>query len=280
MIGPGCIRIASPWWLAGVLVALLLGCSGEPEDTIARIGEQPVTAAEFESWLEHRRLRVKDEEHRARLLDQYLEREAMARLIESRQDEDARRAAAAEIADFRRQMLISRYFEERLRAAVDDEKIRNYYLANPERYSEQKVHVAHVLVRLKRGMSEAERGAKLTLINEAYSKLRAGADFAAIADEYSEDQVSAPRGGDLGWLKPGAIDARFSEKMMSLGEGEISEPFETPFGYHVIKVLDAPRTTTRSLESATGDIRYLLRQQAKQALEDELRAGLAIEKVR
>ena len=166
-----------------------------------------------------------------------------------------------------------------MKAAVNDEKIRNYYLGNPQKYSQEKIHVAHILLRLRRDMSEPDRKVRLTQINEMYSRLKAGADFAEMARAESEDNVSSRKGGDLGWMKKGAIDAKFSEQMFALGKDEISEPFETPFGYHVIKLLDDARTTTQSLESVTGDIRYLLRQQVKQAQQAELRSELKIEKV-
>ncbi|MCP4979530.1 MAG: peptidylprolyl isomerase [Gammaproteobacteria bacterium] len=212
------------------------------------------------------------------MLDQYLQREALSLLIESKQSEKARLTTQAELADFRRQMVISRYFEQYLKDAVNDEKIKNFYLSNEAKYSQEKVHVAHLLVRLQRGMSEEDRKARLTVINEAYSKLKAGADFSEIVKQYSEDKVSAKKGGDLGWMKKGAVDVKFSEKIFSTDQGKISQPFETGFGYHIVKVLASPKKVTQSLDSVTGDIRYILRQQVKQARMDELQNELKIEK--
>ncbi len=264
--------------LPAILALLLAACSGETENVIATIGETEVSARQFQAYLDFKRIKIRDDQHRQSVLDQYLQREALSRLIESRQDEKAKLARAAEIAEFRRQITTTRYFESYLKSAVNDEKIRNYYLSNPDKYSQEKVHVAHVLIRLQRDMSEQDRRAKLTQISEIYSKLKAGNDFAEIARQSSEDSVSARKGGDLGWMKKGAIDTRFSEQMFKLGKDEISEPFETPFGYHIIKVLAEASTTTQSLESVTGDIRYILRQQAKRAHEAELKAALKIEK--
>lgn len=266
--------------LPGLLALLLAACSGDSEDVVATIGDTEVSARQFQAYLDFKRIKLRDDEHRETVLDQFLQREALSRLIESREDDATQLARAAEIDEFRRQITISRYFEEYLKAAVNDEKIRNYYLSNPQKYSQQRVHVAHILLRLQRDMSEQDRRVKLTQINEIYSKLRAGADFAELAREMSEDTVSSRKGGDLGWMKKGAIDPKFSETMFALGKDEISEPFETPFGFHVIKVLAEPRTTTQSLESVTGDIRYILRQQARQAHQEELQAGLQIEKKR
>jgi peptidyl-prolyl cis-trans isomerase C len=264
--------------LLSALFMLLGACSNEKKDVIATLNESEVTAEEFQAYLDFKRITIKDDQHKRTVLDQYLQREALSRLIEGKQDEKARAATQAELGDFRRQMVISRYFEKYLKDAVNDEKIRNFYLSNQNKYSQERVHVAHVLIRLERGMSESVRKAKLTVINEAYSKLKTGSDFAGIAREYSEDTVSGKKGGDLGWMKKGSIDSKFSEKAFSLGKGEISEPFETAFGYHVVKVLAEPKTTTQSLESVTGDIRYILRQQARQARQVELQAELKIDK--
>lgn len=264
--------------LPGLLALLVAACSGDSEDVIATVGDSGITARQFQAYLDFKRITLRDDQQRETVLDQFLQREALSRLIESRQDDATQHARAAEIDEFRRQITISRYFEEYLKAAVNDEKIRNYYLSNPQKYSQQRVHVAHILLRLQRDMSEQDRRAKLTQINEIYSKLRAGADFAELAREFSEDTVSSRKGGDLGWMKKGAIDPKFSESMFALGKDENSEPFETPFGFHVIKVLAEPRTTTQSLESVTGDIRYILRQQARQAHQEELQAELQIEK--
>jgi peptidyl-prolyl cis-trans isomerase C len=263
------------------LLAALTACSGSKQsgEVIAKVNGVDITAQQFQAYLDFKRIKVKDEAHRELLLDQYLERQGLSLLLQQKQDAEARLLAQAELEDFQRQMTISRYFERYLKEAVNDEKIRNYYLSNPQKYSQEKVHVAHILLRLQRDMSEAERKARLTQINEIYSRLKAGADFAETARAESGDNVSSRKGGDLGWMKRGAIDVQFSEQMFALGKDEISAPFETPFGYHIIKVLDDAKTTTQSLESVTGDIRYLLRQQVKQAHQAELQAELKIEKV-
>ena len=267
--------------LAGlILLAGLAACSGSEDKgtVIATVNGVDITEQQFQAYLDFKRIKANDDAHRVRLLDQYLERQGLSLLLQQKQDDKARLMAQAELEDFQRQMTISRHFERHLKEAVNEEKIRNFYLSNKDRYSEEKVHVAHILVRLQRDMAESERKVKLTLINEMYSRLKAGADFAEMARSDSEDRVSSRKGGDLGWMKKGSIDPKFSEQMFTVEKDGISEPFETPFGYHIIKVLDGPTTTTQSLESVTGDIRYLLRQQVKQAHEAELKAELKIEK--
>ncbi len=145
-------------------------------------------------------------------------------------------------------------------------------------YEQKKVHVAHILFRTHANMGETERKAKLTAANAARSKIKKGKKYEAIAKKYSEDKISGKKGGDLGWLKQGAIEPRFSEKVFSMEVGKVSEPFETNFGYHIVKVLEGPVTVTRSFEAAQGDIRYQLRNQTKDAETKRLMKSIEIEK--
>ena len=95
--------------------------------------------------------------------------------------------------------------------------------------------MAHVLIRTHDKMSEAEKQAALTRAQEAYSKARAGMLFADVAKQYSEDTISAKQGGELGWLSKGAIDPVFSAKIFESKAGDITEPFKSAFGFHVVK---------------------------------------------
>ena len=244
------------------LLLIVAGCSSE--DKIATINGEDITKQQFQAYLEFKRIQVRDEKHRETLLEQFLEREALSQVI-SEQEAFDKLAAQAELDEFERQMNISRYFDRYLKDAVTDDKIKNYYVANESQYQEQKVHVAHVLFRLKKGMTEDQRKAVLTRANEAYSKIRANEPFEKVVENYSEDRVSAKKAGDLGWLKQGAIDTKFSSKVFAMKKDEISEPFETSFGYHIVKILDEPRTIKKPFEAVKGDIRYQLRQRAKEA---------------
>ena len=105
--------------------------------------------------------------------------------------------------------------------------------------SDQKVmvtqtHARHILVRTTALLNEAQAKAK---IQGLYDQLKAGADFAKLATTNSDDPGSAKQGGDLGWLDPGATVPAFQTAMDKLQPGEMSEPFQSPFGWHVVEVL-------------------------------------------
>ncbi|HVA54252.1 MAG TPA: peptidylprolyl isomerase [Gammaproteobacteria bacterium] len=95
-------------------------------------------------------------------------------------------------------------------------------------------HARHILLRPSAIMTDAQAQAKL---KELRKEILAGADFSKLAIQYSEDPGSASNGGDLGWLDPGATVPEFQSQMDKLQAGQISEPFKTQFGWHIVQVL-------------------------------------------
>lgn len=240
--------------------AMLVGCSDS--SSVATVDGKAITQAEFSAYLKFKRIPEQDKNKVARALDEYIKRAALAAAIEKSEKLDAG-LVQAELEEFRRQMLIGRYFDEHLAAAVDDTVVRNYYTSNAAKYETQRVHAAHVLIRVDSQMTEVERQAKLSTAHEAYSNLQKGEDFAEVAKKYSEDRVSAEKGGDLGWVVEGAVDPEFSKQLTALKPGEVTEPFLTPFGFHIVKMLEGPQVVKRPVESVEGDIRYQLRNESK-----------------
>lgn len=238
----------------------LSGCSDS--GAIATVNGRDITQAEFDAYLKFKRVPEQDKARVDRALDEYVQRAALAAAIEKTEKLDAD-LIGAELEEFRRQMLIGRYFEEHLKKSVDDDAVRNFYTNNMADYETQRMHVAHILVRVDSKMSETERQAKLSTAHEAYSRIQKGEEFTDVAKIYSEDTVSAKKGGDLGWLAEGSVDPEFSKRLFSMKPGDVSEPFLTPFGFHVIKAVEGPQKVTRPLDAVEGDIRYQLRNETK-----------------
>src|SRR5690606_3399388 len=138
--------------LAFSLLALLAGCDSGKE--IASVNGKAVSQEAFDAYLKFKRVPTQNGEWVGRELDEYLEREALAGQIEQQGLLSAEQVEV-EINEFRKQMLISRYFEEFLRDRVTDEAVRNYYATNPEQFQAKKAHVAHILLRVSPDQSEA-----------------------------------------------------------------------------------------------------------------------------
>jgi peptidyl-prolyl cis-trans isomerase C len=257
-----------------LLAAILL--SGCGESIVGEVNGRKISEQEFNRYLKFKRVARQDEKQVKTQLQDYLQREALADVIED-SDLIDREMLEIELNEFRKQMLISRYFEQYLNDTVSEEAVKNYFNTHSAEFEHEKIKVSHILIRTHEGMSDAERQARLTKAQEAYSKAQTGKEFADIAAQYSEDTVSAKQGGDLGWLRRGAIDPVFSERIFTMKAGEISEPFATPFGFHVVKVLEDPQSFSAEYEKVKGDIRYRLRQEAKQAEMDRLLGEVRIE---
>jgi len=122
---------------------------------------------------------------------------------------------------------------------------------NERRGSEAKViinqiHLRHILLKTNELDDDETVRQKLTRLRDRILK---GEDFTGIASTTSEDPGSAPDGGDLGWTGPGAFDPVFTKAIADLKDNEISEPFKTRFGWHIVQMLG-----TRSYDS-TADVR-------------------------
>ena len=98
----------------------------------------------------------------------------------------------------------------------------------------EQVHARHILLRPNELHDDATVRQRLMEIRERILK---GEDFAGLAATMSEDPGSAADGGDLGWANPGTFTPEFEEVLQQLEVNEISEPFRTEFGWHIVQLL-------------------------------------------
>ena len=113
-------------------------------------------------------------------------------------------------------------------------KARETYLVDKEKYrTPEQIDVSHILFDTRKRTPEEA----LALAQEARKKLLAGADFAALATELSDDPSAKTNGGKLGWFGRGRMDPAFADSAFSLKNvGDLSEPVLSRFGYHVIRL--------------------------------------------
>ena len=108
------------------------------------------------------------------------------------------------------------------------------------------IHLRHILMKTNELDDDETVRQKLGKLRE---RIMAGEDFAGIASTTSQDPGSAPDGGDLGWTGPGAFVPEFDKAIADLKPNEISEPFKTRYGWHIVQMLG-----TRTYDS-TDDVR-------------------------
>ena len=98
----------------------------------------------------------------------------------------------------------------------------------------EQIHARHILMRPNEVQDDATTRQRLSALRD---RVLAGEDFGALASVTSEDPGSASRGGDLGWSSPGTFDPAFEDALAKLKENEISEPFRTQYGWHIVQLL-------------------------------------------
>ena len=125
----------------------------------------------------------------------------------------------------------------------------------------------HILIRTKEGTSDSDVRDRLLRLRE---RIVAGADFAELARLHSEDGTAA-KGGDLGFVAPGETVPEFERVLNSLRDGELSQPLQTPFGWHLVQVIER-RTEEMSEERKRFAARQTVRaRKADEAYQDWLR---------
>ena len=155
-------------------------------------------------------------------------------------------------------------------AATLEQRARSIYQGEPERFQEPaQQRASHILIK---GRDDAAKARAQKLLDD----LKAGADFEALAKQYSEDPGSAARGGDLGWFGKGKMVAPFEAAVDALQRpGELSPVVQTQFGWHVILLQERKPATTRSYEEVRDTLKAEvltdLRKQARSGLLNDLR---------
>ena len=119
----------------------------------------------------------------------------------------------------------------------------------------QQTRARHILIKTNELVSETEARNRLLVLKE---RLDNKADFAELARSRSED-TSATRGGDLGWISPGDTVPEFERAMSALKINELSPPVRSPFGWHLIEVLER-RTQDMTREGQRFNARQVLRE--------------------
>lgn len=149
--------------------------------------------------------------------------------------------------------------EDELKAAYD----QAFGGQNAER---QEYNAAHILVKTK---EEAEAIEK---------QLKEGADFGALAAEKSTDPTSGPNKGDLGWFQPDQMVAPFADALKAMKKGDVSQPVETQFGWHVIKLIDQRAVVPPKFDEVKDQIAVQVRRDKVQAAIEARVAESKVEK--
>lgn len=261
------MRVSRAMTSAAALVALgiaVSGCSKPKADrVVAKVGRDPITDMEIASRLQRlpasyqEVVRTPDGQKefidsivRERLVLQKAHELGVDKRPEVKERLDrARKLLERRLEDTLNEVLITETLREIRKSdiGVTDAEVSAFYDQHADRYSNPvETRASHILVG-----TEAEALG-------AIARLKSGAKFDVLAKEISRDPTTAPKGGDLGYYRPGDLVSDFEQAAAALKPGQVSGVVKTQFGYHVIRVAARRPAKSRALKEVDADIRQHL----------------------
>ena len=141
------------------------------------------------------------------------------------------------------------------RLDVDEADILRMYEDNPDRYRQPGSRSAsHILLKVDSDATNAQIDQVRQRASEIVARARGGESFASLAEVNSDDKGSAKRGGELGVIRPGTMVKPFEDAVFVMGEGEISEPVRTQYGFHVIRLDRITESRVQPLDQVRSEI--------------------------
>ena len=150
---------------------------------------------------------------------------------------------------------------------VSQEELQNYYDQHRDEYRvPEQVKVRHILIKTPLPgpdgkVDQKSVGDSLKKAEDVLKQVKAGGDFAELAQKYSDDPGSAKQGGELGWIGRGRTVPEFEKAAFSLAKGQTSELVKSSYGFHIIQVEDKQDAHVKTLADVKSDIEDKVKQE-------------------
>ncbi len=149
---------------------------------------------------------------------------------------------------------------------VDEAELQQRYQEYQQSFEQAEIrNASHILLTLPQDADEASSNEVLGRMAEITDRIRSGEDFAVLAEEFSQDPVSAEEGGNLGDIERGIMVPAFETVLFEMEVGQVSDPVRTPFGWHLIKL--------NNVESKQPDSFEMVRETIENDLKIEVAEG-------
>ena len=148
---------------------------------------------------------------------------------------------------------------------VSEPEVKKFYDENKPRFrQEDSVHASHILIRADEKADAATKAKAKAQADDILKQLKKGAAFADLAKKFSQDPGSAPNGGDLGFFSKGQMVPQFENAAFALQVGQTSAVVESPFGFHIIRVIETKPGRDLPYEEVRAQIGDYLKQQVRE----------------
>jgi peptidyl-prolyl cis-trans isomerase C len=183
----------------------------------------------------------------------------------------------------RDQIAVQKYVETQVipKTAVSDQDTKDFYDKNKDQIkSPDRMHLRHILIAAGPKASPADKEKARAKAEDLRKQITGGADFAKLAEANSDDPGSKVRGGDLDWVVPGQTVPAFEKAAMALKPNEVSPVVESPFGFHIIQLLERQAAAQAPYEQVKDRIAFMLKQkQAQESVQAKIKELKAKAKV-
>jgi peptidyl-prolyl cis-trans isomerase C len=223
---------------------LCLGADEAKSDKIlAQVGEKTFTNSQLEAMAQSlppqlQAMLASNPQIKKELINRWVDITILVKEAEAMKL-DKEKAIRLKLDDLRSRVLVDALIDKRVSRAtsIPETEIKAYYDSHPMEFEKgEQIRAQHILIRVDQNAGpEVEAKAKKT-IEMLARKLKDGASFASLAEEYSEDPGSKINGGDLGFFGRGQMVKEFEEAAFATKLNQVSPPIRTAFGYHLIKV--------------------------------------------
>jgi peptidyl-prolyl cis-trans isomerase C len=274
--------------LASVLLATLLGTAGPTfaqsaatDRVVATVNGTPIHEGDIEVADEMigRNLLIKDVvERRDTIIKMYIDTILISQAAKDNKvinEADLQRR----ITFARNQGLMNNYLTTVGEQAVTDDSVRKAYedVVAKAANNEPELHLLHMFFLFKDPKDDASLKEAEELAKKAIARLNAGEDFGKVAGEMSEDPVSKAKGGDFEWRGRAEMGEEYAKVAFALKKGEVSTPFKSSVGWHIVKVEDQRTRIPLPLEKIRGRVAAMVAGNAQITVVDKLRAAAKIE---
>jgi len=280
------VRYAIPWktlTVAAACAVILIGCGKESGDgkaqgpAVLKVNSWSYTAADLEREIGQELRRAPRElqpffvskEGQKQFLDRVVRRELLLQEAEKRKLGD-QAEVAEQVTNLRRELMIRALVQEEIgsKVKVDEKDVQEYFAAHADEFSGDTLRLRHILV-------QTEGEAK-----DLQARLAKNEAFEDLAKKFSRDTASAPKGGDLGYLGREQMLPDFARAAFALKANEVSDPVKTPFGLHLIKLVDRKKGQPLTFDQVKGQLQRRLlderQSQRFQAWIKELESGAKV----
>ncbi len=158
---------------------------------------------------------------------------------------------------------------------VSDADLQGYYTAHQAQFTvKEQVKVRHILIAVPAGADAKAASAAKAKAEDLLKQIKAGGDFADLAQKNSDDPGSKTQGGELGFLDRGRTVPEFDKTAFSLSPGQTSDVIKTQFGYHILQVEAKNTAHVKPLSEVRGEILPVLEQQRASTAEQSFASQL------